>query len=99
MYSLSKKAKDRAVRDAKTQVWGEFVEAMEKDFWLASKKFWQTIRQLWKRKQGSAQSFLIREDQLLTWTGDLVGRWMERFEGLLKPADMSSRKEAKSEDL
>lgn len=29
-------------------------EAMEKDFWLASKSFWQTIRWLWKGKQGSA---------------------------------------------
>lgn len=47
MYCLAKKAKVMAVREAKTQ-------AMEEDFWLASKKFWHTIRWLWKWKQGSA---------------------------------------------
>lgn len=32
------------VTKAKTWVWEEFRKDMEKDFWLASRKFWRTIR-------------------------------------------------------
>lgn len=39
----------------KTWVWDEYGEAMENDFHLASKKFRQTVRHLWKGEQGMAQ--------------------------------------------
>jgi len=32
-----------AVAEAKARVWEEFREAMEKDFRLTSRKFWQTV--------------------------------------------------------
>ncbi len=32
------------ITEAKTWVWEHFEEAMEKDFWLHSRKFWQTVR-------------------------------------------------------
>jgi len=43
-------------------VWEEFGEAMEKDFKLASRRFWQTVRRLRKGKQGLAQAVLSREE-------------------------------------
>jgi len=56
------------VAEAKIRVWEEFREAMEKDFRLASRKFWQTIRRLSKGKQGLAQAVLSRGGELLTQT-------------------------------
>jgi len=46
---------------------------MEKDFPLASRKFWQTVRRLRKGKQGLAQAVLNRGGELLTQTEDIVG--------------------------
>jgi len=37
-------------------------ECFERDFRLASRKFWHTIRRLRKGKQGLAQAVLSRED-------------------------------------
>ena len=96
-YRQARRAAASAVTKAKTQVWEEFGEAMEKDFRLASKKFWQTIRRLRKGKQGLAQAVLSRGGELLTQTEDIVGRWKEHFEELLNPANTSSGEEAESE--
>jgi len=43
-YLEARRAAASAVTEAKTRVWEEFGEAMEKDFRLASRKFWQTVR-------------------------------------------------------
>ena len=86
------------VAEAKTRVWEEFGEAMEKDFRLASKKFWQTVRQLGKGKQGIAQAVFSIGGELLTLTGDIVGQWKEHFEDLLNPTGMSSLEEAELHD-
>lgn len=37
-------AADLAVAEAKSGAWEEFREVIERDFRLASRKFWQTIR-------------------------------------------------------
>jgi len=55
-YWEARRAAASAVAEAKTRVWEEFKEAMEKDFWLASRKFWQTVWQLSKGNQGLAQA-------------------------------------------
>jgi len=94
-YQEAKMAAASAVSEAKTRVWEE---AMEKDFWLASRKFWQTIRRLRKGKQGLAQAVLSRGRELLTQIEDIVGRWKEQFEELLNPTSTSSVEEAESED-
>lgn len=51
-YRLDKQC---TATDAKTQMWEEFGEAIEKDFQLALKKFWQTIRQFRRGKQHFVQ--------------------------------------------
>ena len=84
-YRQARRAAASAVTKAKTRVWEEFGEAMEKDFRLASKKFWQTVRRLRKGKQGLAQAVFSRGGELLTQTEDIVGRWKEHFEELLNP--------------
>ncbi len=43
-YQEARRAAASVVAEAKTWVWEEFREAMEKDFQLASRKFWQTIQ-------------------------------------------------------
>ena len=96
-YREARRAAASVVAKAKTRVWEEFGEAMEKDFRLASKKFWQTVRRLRKGKQGLAQAVLSRGGELLTQTEDIVGRWKEHFEELLNPANTSSGEEAESE--
>jgi len=45
-YRQAKRNAASAVAKAKTRAWEEFAEAMEKDFWTASKRFWSTIRRL-----------------------------------------------------
>jgi len=71
---------------------------MEKDLWLASRKFWQTVWRLRKGKQGLALAVLSRGGGLLTQTEDTVGWWKEHFEELLNPTSTSSEEEAEFED-
>ncbi len=49
-------------------------------------------------KQGLAQAVFSWEGELLTQTGDAVGRWKEHFEELLNLMNTSSAEEAESED-
>ncbi len=70
---------------------------MEKDFWFASRQFWQNIQWLRKGKQGVAQAVFSREGELLTQTGDVVRRWKEHFD-VLNLTNTSSTEESESED-
>ena len=56
-----------------------FLGETTEDFRLASRKFWQTVRQLMRRKQAVAQAVFSRGVELLTVTGDSVKRWKEHF--------------------
>ncbi|XDV31040.1 hypothetical protein PO909_033817 [Leuciscus waleckii] len=69
---------------------------MEKDYRLASKRFWQTVRRLRRGKQCPTNTVYSGDGQLLTSTGDIVGRWKEYFEDLLNPTDTSSIEEAEA---
>ena len=66
-----------AVSKTKTQVWEESGEAIEKDFWTASKRFWTTIRRLRKRKQCTVNIGYSGDDVLLTSTKYVVDWWRE----------------------
>ncbi|KAK3525208.1 hypothetical protein QTP86_023239 [Hemibagrus guttatus] len=83
-YRQAKRTTAVVVSEAKTRVWEEFGEAMEKDYRTASGKFWQTVRRLRR--------------ELLVSTGDIVGRWKEYFEDLLNPTDTPSVEEPEAED-
>ncbi len=87
------------VVEAKTRAWEEFGEAMEKDYRLASKRFWQTVRYLRRGKQCPTNAVYSGGGRLLTSTGDVVGRWKEYFEDLLNPAVTSSIEEAEAGGL
>ena len=71
---------------------------MEEDYRSASRKFWQTIRCLRRGKQSSTNTVYSGGGELLTSTGDIVGRWKEYFEDLLNPTDMPSIEEAEAGD-
>ncbi|KAI3376750.1 hypothetical protein L3Q82_000354 [Scortum barcoo] len=89
----------RTVLEAKTgRVWEEFGEAMEEDYRSASsKRFWQTVRRLRRGKQQySANTVYSAGGELLTSTGDIVGRWKKYFEDLLNPTDLPSNEEAEA---
>ncbi|KAK3526552.1 hypothetical protein QTP70_030692 [Hemibagrus guttatus] len=86
------------VSEAKTRVWEEFGEAMEKDYRMALVKFWQTIRCLRRGKQLSANTVYSGGGGLLALTGDIVRRWKEYFEDLLNPTDTPSVVEPEAED-
>ncbi|KAI3369546.1 hypothetical protein L3Q82_007755 [Scortum barcoo] len=54
---------------------------MEEDYLdSASKRFWQTVRRLRRGKQYSANTVYSAGGELLTSTGDIVGRWKKYFE-------------------
>ncbi|KAK3529813.1 hypothetical protein QTP86_006010 [Hemibagrus guttatus] len=89
-YQQAKRTTAVVVSEAKTRVWEEFGEAMEKDYWTASGKFWQTVRRLRRGKQLSANTVYGGDGELLASTGDIVGRWKEYFEDLLNPTDTPS---------
>lgn len=57
----------RAVAEAKTWAWVEFGETIEKDYWLSSKQFWQTIRPLKVRKQCFAYTVQVGVGSVWTW--------------------------------
>ncbi|KAK3521202.1 hypothetical protein QTP70_000769, partial [Hemibagrus guttatus] len=92
-YRQAKRTAARVVSEAKTRVWEEFGEAMEKDYRTASGKFWQTVRHLRRDKQLSANTVYSGGGELLASTGDIVRRWKEYFEDLLNPTDTPSVEE------
>ncbi|KAK3539573.1 hypothetical protein QTP70_010272 [Hemibagrus guttatus] len=71
---------------------------MEKDYWTASRKFWQTVWCLRRGKQLSANTVYSGGGELLASTGDIVRRWKEYFEDLLNATDMPSVEEPEAED-
>ncbi|KAI3361792.1 hypothetical protein L3Q82_002133 [Scortum barcoo] len=71
---------------------------MEEDYRSASKRFWQTVRRLRRGKQYSANTVYSAGGELLTSTGDIVGRWKKYFEDLLNPTDLPSNEEAEAGD-
>uniref|UniRef100_A0A3P9BAT4 PH domain-containing protein n=1 Tax=Maylandia zebra TaxID=106582 RepID=A0A3P9BAT4_9CICH len=97
-YRQAKRNAAWAVAEAKTRVWEEFGEAMEKDFRTASKRFWQTVRRLRRGKRCSTCTVYSAGGALLTSTEKIVRRWKEYFEDLLNPTDTSSEEEAESGD-
>ncbi|KAK3519394.1 hypothetical protein QTP70_027533 [Hemibagrus guttatus] len=97
-YRQAKRTTAVVVSEAKTRVWEEFGEAMEKDYRTASGKFWQTVRRLRRGKQLSANTVYGGDGELLVSTGDIVRRWKEYFEDLLNPTDMPSVEEPEAED-
>ena len=97
-YRQAKRAAARAVAEAKTRVWEKFGEAMEEDYRSASRRFWQTVRRLRRGKQYPANTVYSGGGELLTSTGDIVGRWKEYFEDLLNPTDTPSVEEAEAGD-
>ncbi|KAL0152538.1 hypothetical protein M9458_052261 [Cirrhinus mrigala] len=92
-YRWAKRTAARVVVEAKTRVWEEFGEAMEKDYWSASKRFWQTVRRLRRGKQCPANTVYSGGGNLLISTGDIVGGWKEYFEDLLNSVNTSSIEE------
>ncbi|KAK3548138.1 hypothetical protein QTP70_004870 [Hemibagrus guttatus] len=97
-YRQAKRTTAVVVSEAKTWVWEEFGEAMEKNYRAASGKFWQTIWRLRRGKQLSANTVYGGGGELLVSTGDIVGRWKEYFEDLLNPTDTPSVEEPEAED-
>ncbi|KAK3563871.1 hypothetical protein QTP86_004810 [Hemibagrus guttatus] len=97
-YRQAKRTTAVVVSEAKTRVWEEFSEAMEKDYRTASGKFWQTVRRLRRGKQLSANTVYGGDGELLVSTGDIVGWWKEYFEDLLNPTDMPSVEEPEAGD-
>ncbi|KAK3513701.1 hypothetical protein QTP70_028906 [Hemibagrus guttatus] len=97
-YRQAKRTTAVVVSEAKTRVWEEFGEAMEKDYRTASGKFWQTVRHLRRGKQLSANTVYGGGGELLASTGDIVGRWKEYFEDLLNLTDTPSVEEPEAED-
>ncbi|KAK3529892.1 hypothetical protein QTP86_007210 [Hemibagrus guttatus] len=97
-YRQAKRTTAVVVSEAKTQVWEEFGEAMEKDYRTASGKFWQTVRRLRRGKQLSANTVYGGGGELLVSTGDIVRRWKEYFEDLLNSTDTPSAEEPEAED-
>ncbi|KAK3541996.1 hypothetical protein QTP86_009836 [Hemibagrus guttatus] len=97
-YRQAKRTTAVVVSEAKTWVWEEFGEVMEKDYRTASGKFWQTVRRLRRGKQLSANTVYSGGGELLASTGDIVGRWKEYFEDLLNPTDTPSVEEPEAEN-
>ncbi|TWW74689.1 hypothetical protein D4764_14G0006920 [Takifugu flavidus] len=98
-YRQAKRSTATAVAEAKTRAWEEFGEAMENDFRTASKSFWTTIRRLRKGKQCTVNTVYSGDGVLLTSTRDVVDRWKEYFEDILKPTNTPSSEEAGPGDL
>ncbi|KAK3547070.1 hypothetical protein QTP86_009563 [Hemibagrus guttatus] len=81
-YRQAKRTTAVVVSEAKTRVWEAFGEAMEKDYRMASGKFWQTVRHLRREepeaKDSEVDSFITQAEvtevvqQLLAWRSGTV---------------------------
>ncbi|TWW67270.1 hypothetical protein D4764_02G0003110 [Takifugu flavidus] len=98
-YRRAKRSAATAVAEAKTRAWEEFGETMENDFWMASKRFWTTIRRLRRGKQCTVNTVYSGDGVLLTSIRDVVDRWKEYFEDLLNPTNTPSSEEVGPGDL
>lgn len=87
-----------AKRNAKTQAWEKFAEAMEADFRMASRKFLSAIRWLRRGKQCTTDTVYSGGGVVMTSTPDIVSRWGEYFKDLLKSTNMPSLEETESGD-
>ncbi|KAL6462549.1 hypothetical protein MHYP_G00289710 [Metynnis hypsauchen] len=97
-YRRAKRVAASAVAEAKTQVWEEFGEAMEKDYRQAPRRFWQTVRRLRRGKRFPTNTVYSGAGGLLTSTGDVIGRWKEYFKDHLNPTNDPSQEEAELGD-
>ena len=79
-----------AVAEAKTWVWAKFVEAME--------AINRPRRNSGKPSLFSTNTVYSGGGQLLTSTGDIVGRWKEYFNDLLNSTDTPSIEGAEAGD-
>ena len=52
---------------------------MEKDFRVASKCFWRTIRHLRRGNWGTIQAVYSKDGTLLTSTEEVIGQWKDYF--------------------
>jgi len=68
---VAKRAAALVVAGAKIQVWEEFWETMENDFQLASRMFWQIIRQLRKESRDVPRFMLDLSGELLIRAKDI----------------------------
>ncbi|TWW80230.1 hypothetical protein D4764_01G0000450 [Takifugu flavidus] len=92
----AKQSAATVVAKAKTRAWEEFGEAVENNFWTASKRF---IRRLRKGKQCTVNTVYSGDGVLLTSTRDVVDQRKEYFEELLNPTNAPSSEEAGPGDL
>ena len=78
--------------------WEEFGEAMEKDFRAVPKRFWKTIRHLRRGKRGTIQTVYSKDETLLTWTEEAIGRWKGYSSDLLNCTQPRSVAETELKD-
>ncbi|KAI3363832.1 hypothetical protein L3Q82_001435 [Scortum barcoo] len=71
-------------------------EAMEEDYRSASKRFCKPSAPQKGEALYSANTVYSAGGELLTSTGDIVGRWKKYFEDLLNPTDLPSNEEAEA---
>lgn len=76
----------------------EFGETMVEDYQSASKRFWQTIQHLRKRKQFFTNTVYIGDGELLALTWDVIGWWEEYSENLLNLTDTHTVEKAGMRD-
>lgn len=74
------------IREAKEESWRRFGEKMERNSKENQKLFYKTLKNL-RRKKGSQSTSIKGEDgQLLTEERQIMDRWRQHFEDLLKPS-------------
>ncbi|KAI3367909.1 hypothetical protein L3Q82_026736 [Scortum barcoo] len=95
-YRQAKKSRSQPRRSWRQKLGSGRSSDEEEDYRSASKRFWQTVRRLRRGKQYSANTVYSAGGELLTSTGDIVGRWKKYFEDLLNPTDLPSNEEAEA---
>ncbi|KAI3373277.1 hypothetical protein L3Q82_006580 [Scortum barcoo] len=98
-HRQAKQAAARTVLEAKTRVWEEFGEAMEEDSIGRPRRDSANRPAPQKGEVVLCQHCLqCKGGELLTSTGDIVGRSEEILEDLLNPTDLPSSEEAEAGD-
>ena len=90
-YTEERKAATSAVKKSKEKSWKEFGRRLDSNYFSANKVFWQTIRRLRGKRSSITYSIKDSEGNILTDENEILSRWREYFEDLLKPVKASTR--------
>ena len=92
MYKKQRKKVKQLVLKAKNEAWEEFGKSMENNYKSNQKLFFKVIKNTRKNKSSDTMSIKNKQGKVLHDRGEVLERWKEYFEDLLKTNSTATKK-------